>query len=225
MHLHRLLIVFSLCAAFVYPAAAQEMKLPPVDEAAKDATWVKFRNSLLGALDKRDKKFVLGIVDKNIRNSFDGNRGIAEFRKLWDIDAEDSALWRELKAALFLGGVYVKREKGPAEFCAPYVLPKWPGNLDPHGHGAIITPDVLVKSAPSSASATLRTLAYDIVAVTDWDVADETADVKQRWVKIKIKEGEGYVPEEQIRSPIEHTACFVKGPNGWRLTAMGAGGI
>lgn len=225
MRLFQFLIVFSLCAALVPSAAAQEGKLPPVDEAAADMSWIRFKNRLLEALGKKDKKFILSVLDKNIRNSFDGPRGIAEFTKLWDIDADDSALWRELRAALFLGGAYIKRGKGLTEFCAPYVLAKWPDKLDPHIHGAIIARDVLVKSAPSPASATLQTLAHDIVAVTDWDVADETADAKQRWVKIKIREGAGYVPEEQIRSPIEHTACFVKGPNGWRMTAMGFGGI
>lgn len=225
MRPHQILICLCLVTLFVLPAGAQEMKLPPVDEAAKDVSWANFKNRLLDALDKRDRKFVLGILDKNIRNRYDGPRGIVEFKKVWDFDAEDSALWRELTSALFLGGAYIKREKGPAEFCAPYVLAKWPGNLDPHAYGAIISREVLVKSTPSSASTTLQTLTHDIVAVTDWDVADEAADAKQRWVKIKIKQDDGYVPEEQIRSPIEHTACFVKGPGGWRMTAMGAGGI
>lgn len=221
----QLLVSLCLLALFALPAGAQDMQLPPQDEGVKDPSWVSFRNSLLNALDKRDRKFVLSIVDKNVRNNLGGARGIAEFKKLWDIDAEDSALWRELKAALFLGSAYRKPEKGPAELCAPYVLPKWPDKTDPQDYGAIITKDVLLKAAPSGASATLATLEYDIVAVTDWDVADEAADAKQRWVKVKIKEGEGYVPEEQIRSPIEQTACFVKTPGGWRLTALGAGGI
>jgi hypothetical protein len=34
----------------------------------------------------------------------------------------------------------------------------------------------------------------------------------------------GFVPEEQIRSPIEHTACFVKGETAWRLIGFGPGG-
>lgn len=225
MRLHQILICLCLVTLFVLPAGAQVMALPPADEGAADPSWASFKKRLLEALDKRDTKFVLGILDKNLRNSVDGTRGIAEFKKLWDFDAEDSSLWRELKAALFLGGAYRKLEKGLAEFCAPYVLPKWPDDIDPHTHGAIIAKDVLAKSGPSSASATLHTLAYDIVGVADWDVADEVTDVKQRWVKIKIKDGEGFVPEEQIRSPIEHTACFVKTAGGWRLTALGAGGI
>lgn len=225
MRLHQTLICLCLVTLFALPAGAQDMKLPPVDEGSKDASWVSFKNRLLNALDKKDRKFVLGIIDKNIRNSFDGTRGLAEFRKLWDFDAEDTPLWRELSAALFLGSAYRKPEKGPTELCAPYVLPKWPDNTDPHAYGAIIAKEVLVKTAPSGAAATLATLEYDLVAVADWDVADEAAEAKQRWVKVRIKAGEGYVPEEQIRSPIEHSACFVKGPNGWRLVALGAGGI
>jgi len=225
MRLHQTLVCLCLVALFALPARAQDMKLPPVDEAANDASWVSFKNRLLTALEKRDKKTVLSVIDHNVRNNPDTPRGVAEFRAQWDFDADDSPLWRKLSSALFLGGAYVKREKGPAEFCAPYVMPKWPDDVDPHDHGAIIANDTLVKAAPSSDSATLKTLTYDIVTVTDWDVADQAADVKQHWVKIKIQEGEGFVPEEQIRSPIEHAACFVKTPDGWRMTALLAGGV
>jgi hypothetical protein len=225
MRLHQTLACLCLVTLFALPAGAQDLKLTPVDEAAKDASWVSFRNNLLNALEKHDKKFVLSILDRNIRNTPETPRGAAEFRKQWDIDADDSPLWRKLSYALFLGGAYMKRDKGPAEFCAPYVMAKWPDDADPHDHGAIISRDVLVKAAPSSDSPTLKALTYDIVAVTDWDVADAAADVKQHWVKIKIKEGEGFVPEEQIRSPIEHAACFVKTENGWRMTVLRAGGV
>ena len=104
------------------------------------------------------------------------------------------------------------------------MLAKWPRDVDPHVYGAIISKDALVKAAPSSDSPTLTTLSYDIVPVTDWDVADAAPDFKQHWVKIKLKKGEGFVPEEQIRSPIEQAACFVKTENGWRMTAFAPAG-
>ncbi len=56
------------------------------------------------------------------------------------------------------------------------------------------------------------------------DPVDEAADVKQRWVKVQVRNGEGYVPEEQIRSPVEHAACFVKTESGWRMTGLAPGG-
>jgi len=224
----RWFICLCLCLSAILPATAQEKpawkKLLPVDEAASDPSWTSFRNRLLTALEKHDKNFVLSIVDRNIRNSFGGKRGLAEFKTQWDIDAEDSALWRKLSAALFLGGAYVKRDKGPAEFCAPYVTPKWPDDVDRRDHGVIVAKDTLVKASPSSSAATAEVLSYDIVTIIDWEVADQSADVRQRWVKIGLGMRVGYVPEEQIRSPLEHTACFVKSASGWRMTALSTGG-
>jgi hypothetical protein len=215
--------IAALMVALAAPAAAQERKFEPVDEGAKDASWVSFRNRLLAALEKRDRKFVLSAVDRNIRNSLDAPRGIAEFRKQWDFDADDGALWRELPAALFLGSAWLKPAKGPRQLCAPHLATKWPDDLDPFEHGAIVAKETLVKAGPSAGSDTIATLSYNIVRVTDWEVADAAAEVKQRWVKVRLKAGEGYVPEEQIRSPIEHRACFVKTEHGWRMVALVVG--
>lgn len=222
-----LLLGLCLCLTAAVPASAQDVsqpkKLAPVDEAAKDASWVSFRNRLLAALDKRDRKFVLSILDRNIRNTLDTPRGIAAFRKQWNLDADDSPIWRELPAALFLGSAWLKPEKGPRELCSPYVAVKWPEDIDPFDHGAITVKEALVKAAPSAESMTLATLAYDIVPVSDWEVADQAAEAKQKWVKIRFKGTDAYVPEEQIRSPVEHRACFVKTENGWRMAAFVVG--
>jgi hypothetical protein len=222
-------LIVCVCLAAVFPAGAQqtkpadkapEMKLLPVDEAVKDASWMSFRKRLLDALGKRDRKFLLSIVDRNIRNSLDTPRGIAAFRKQWNLDSDDSGIWRELPSALFLGAAWLKPEKGPRQLCAPYVAAKWPEDVDPFDHGAITAKEALVKAAPSSESATVATLSYDLVPVTDWEVADQAKESGQKWVKIRFQDKDGYVPEEQIRSPIEHRACFVKTENGWRLVAF-----
>ncbi|HKA41817.1 MAG TPA: hypothetical protein VKF40_07500 [Burkholderiales bacterium] len=220
-------IVHALLSLLMIASTAgfcQERKLEPVDEAAADPSWISFRNRLLNAVEKRDLKFVLSILDRNVRSSLNRQRGIPEFRKQWDVTAADSPLWRELKAALFLGSAYLKRDKGPRELCAPYLLAKWPQDLIPHDYGVIITRDVLVKAAPSSDAKTLQTLSYDIVAVTDWEVANQVPTEKQLWVKVQVKSGEGYVPEEQVRSAIEHSACFVKTESGWRMTGFAPAG-
>mgnify|MGYP001596274140 CR=1 FL=1 len=223
----KLFACLCLCLATALPVGAQEKaeqkKLQPIDEAATDPSWVSFKNRLLDALTRRDRKFVLSILDRNIRNSLDAPRGIAAFRKQWDLDAEDSGLWRELPAALFLGSAWLKPEKGPRQLCAPYVAVKWPEDIDPFDHGAIVSREALVKAAPSSESATLATLSYDIVPVADWEVGDQAQETKQKWVKVKLKGRDGFVPEEQIRSPVEHRACFMKTENGWRMTAFVVG--
>ena len=96
--------------------------------------------------------------------------------------------------------------------------------MAPFDNGVVIARDTSVQAEPSTSSAALGTLSYDIVPVSDWEIDDQAADVKQKWVKIRFRNREGYIPEEQIRSPIEQAACFVKGSNGWRMTAFAPAG-
>jgi len=218
------LLAFLLAAAMAAPLAAQERKLELVDEAGKDASWNGFRKRLLGALEKRDRKFVLSVLSSNVRNGSDSPRGIAEFRKQWHLDDNDSPFWQELSSALSLGSAWLAREKQRRELCAPYVLGKWPDDVDFTQNGVIVAREALVKSAPSSDAETLATLSYHIVPVPDWEVDDRDSGSKQKWVRIRVNEQDGYVPEEQIRSPIEHAACFARTENGWRLTVFGPAG-
>ncbi len=209
-------------AAVVGGAAAQEVKLLPVDEGLSDPSWTSFKARLLDALAKRDQKFVLGIVDARIRNTL-GPDGSAEFRKLWHPHAADSPLWVELPKVLFLGGVFVKREKGATELCAPYVRFNWPDNAPADASGAIIVADALMKAKPAAAAETLQKLSHDLVKVLNWEVTDDDKENKQVWVRIQTKAGVGFVPEEQIRSPLEHRACFAKRGASWRMTGLEVG--
>jgi hypothetical protein len=217
-------VVLALLMIGASVAPAQDVKLQFVDEAANDASWVNFKRRLLAALDKRDKRFVLGMLDRNVRNQTEGARGVAEFRKQWDFDAPESPLWRALSSAVVLGSAYVKREKGPNELCTPYLLARWPEQVDPFTHGAVMTGAALLQAEPTPFSRVLATLSYDLVPVIDWEVADKAPDARQRWVRVRAGQQEGFLPEEQIRSPIEHTACFVKSTNGWRMSGFAPAG-
>ncbi|MGZ8208891.1 MAG: hypothetical protein ACXWUH_00160 [Burkholderiales bacterium] len=217
-------LVFILAALAAVPLSqAQERRLPPVDEAAADVTWLRFKKRLMGAIEKKDKQFLLSILDRNVRNQDERARGVANFRKQWELDTPDTPVWRELAAALQLGSAYIKRDKSQRELCAPYVLGRWPDDVEPVNHAVAMAREALVQSEPSSASISLGKLSYDIVAVRDWEV-DDKADPKQKWVRIRYRDREGYLPEEQVRSPIEQAACFVKGSNGWRMTALAPAG-
>jgi hypothetical protein len=223
MMLRAFIPVLVIAVLGAVPAVAQERKLPPVDEAAGDASWLRFKKQLMGAIEKRDKQFLLSILDKNVRNQDERTRGIAHFRKQWELDTADTPVWRELATALQLGGAYIKRDKR-REFCAPYLLGRWPDDVGPLDHGVVISRDAAVQSEPSTSSSALGTLSYDIVYVSDWEIDDKASSVKQKWVKIRYKNRDGYVPEEQVRSPIEQAACFVKGANGWRMTGFAPAG-
>lgn len=220
--------ILSLAMAFVaaWPIAlqAQERRLEPVDEAGRDPSWNGFRKRLIEALEKRDRKYVLGVIAQNVRNGSASPRGIGEFRRQWDLDADDSQFWGELRSALELGSAWLARPGRRRELCAPYVLAKWPEDVEPAENGVIVAREALVKSEPSSDSPTLATLSYHVVPVPDWEVDDRDTGSKQKWVRIRLKDQDGYVPEEQIRSPIEHAACFIRTENGWRLTVFGPAG-
>ncbi len=231
--LHRTGCAFLLAAMMpAIPALAQQ-KLPvkapdgvfaPRDEAAGDQSWTRFRDRLLEAVQRRDKKFVLSVVDRNVRNGIGQPNGHEEFIRQWEPDAEDSPLWRELPRALHLGTAWYGHEKMPRSLCAPYVLPRWPNNTDPHGNGAITARETAMRAAPSGSATILASLGQSIVRVIDWEVDDSDAEVKQKWVKIGAQDREGFIPEEHIRSPFEHLACFRKSETGWRLTSFLAAG-
>ena len=54
-------------------------------------------------------------------------------------------------------------------------------------------------------------------------MADRDPAASRKWVRIRLRSGEGYVRDNEIRSPIEHAACFVKGEAGWQLAGFGPG--
>src|SRR5258708_21097117 len=114
-----------LALALLLPiaAGAQEFKLVPVDEAASDASWPRFKARLLEALARRDQQFLLDVVDRKIRNT-SGVEGQAEFKKLWEPHAANSPLWTELPKLLFLASVVVKRDAKTSELSPPYVYYK-----------------------------------------------------------------------------------------------------
>lgn len=217
------LIGFALGACVSTAVLAQDLRFGPIEEAADDREWQSYKQRLLVALDQKNRKAVLGVIDPNVDNGPDQKPGIEEFRRRWDFDDEKSPMWRELAKAVSLGGAFVRDEKGRRRYCTPYVAAKWPTDFDPFRFGAVVADDVLVKTEPSSGARTLARLGYELVIVEDWEVADTTPGFPQKWTRIRVQAGSGFVPEEHIRSPIEHMACFAAQSGGWRLVSFTAG--
>ena len=217
-----LVLVCALCLGGA-GVAAQDLRFGPIEEAANDRDWQTYKSRLLAALDQKNRTAVLSAIDPKVDNGPDQTPGIEAFRRRWDFDDDRSPVWRELAKAVSLGGAFVKDEKGRTRYCTPYVAAKWPTDFDPFRFGAIVTSEVLVKTEPSSGSRTLARLDFELVPVEDWEVADTTPGFPQKWTRIKVGSASGYVPEEQIRSPIEHMACFAGQGGSWRLVSFTAG--
>lgn len=217
------LLVFIASIALATQVHAQSIAFVPVDEASGNRDWEAYKVWLLGALETRNRSALMSAIDPNVDNGPDQKSGLEEFQRRWSLEDEKSPVWRELHKALSLGGAFVKDARGQSRFCAPYVASRWPTDFDPFRFGAIIGTDVLVKSEPSSAARTSARLGHELVPVEDWEVADSTPGFPQKWTRIRVRDTPGFVPEESIRSPIEHMACFSSQGGPWRLVSFTAG--
>src|SRR5687768_17160229 len=124
-------VLFLLCFAafgFLGVSAQQERFVKPVDEAATDASFVAFRGKLIAAAKRRDAKYILSILDKDIKNGFGGNDGIAEFKKQWKIESPASKFWDEFMPVIANGGKFDEggEVSTTALFTAPYTFNGFP---------------------------------------------------------------------------------------------------
>ena len=198
------------------PVAAHGVKRD--DKAAAgliNISWDKTTGQAKYKLDDRE-------LDPNDKD------GIAGFRTAWSLDGKDggkdSTLFTELPRILALGGAYLAAPNKERWLCAPYVFTAWPADLDKFEYGAVITTGVLAKQAPTHDAPTVAQLAHEIVRVENWDLGDAHPAMTQRWVRIVLGGKPAFVPEEHVRSAVEHHACFAKRGGLWKLVQMRAGG-
>lgn len=205
--------------------ANKSPKLLPADEASKNADFLKFRNQMQAAVKTKNVEFIKAHVDKNIKNGFGGEDGIANFIKQWNPskNPEKSTLWYELGEVLRLGGSFTNKEK--TSFMAPYVYSSFPEGYDSFTYGVITGKNVNLRAKPSANSKIIAKMNYDIVEILDTKRLVDR-NVANSWRHIKMANGlKGYVAEKYFRSPIDYRGEFMKsGQDGvWRLTFFVAG--
>ncbi len=187
-------------------------KLYPVDESSRDASFATFRKRLLAAIEKRDRRFILSSLSRDIQNTFGGNSGVDGFKEHWNFNARDSEFWAELRTAILLGCT----RESKREFWAPYVFSRFPRGLDGYGYTYINGRNVNVRSRPDRSAPALAKLTYAIVALPS-DRDESTED----WHNIVTPSGmKGFVFHKY---PIDYRACFKKIRGRWRMTFFVAG--
>ncbi len=201
-------------------AAPLPARLPPLDEAGRDASLVAFRDRLLAIVLARDAEALLGMVYSRVENGVRAKNGHDEFRRRWRLDEPDSPLWAELEAILRLGGGFVRSSRG-VQFCAPYVFTEFPEQLDIYAHAVVMGERVALKRQPRHGGQTARLLNYHIVQVSDWRSVPDDGGAATAWVKVRTLDGsEGYVRKDKLRSPSDYHACFLAMAPGWRLISL-----
>lgn len=223
------LIIFAIFLTFVFStvgAAQKEPRVTPVDEAKKDASFFAFREKFIAAVKKRDVKFLLDTLDRDVKGSFGGDSGIADFKRLWKPDQPNSKLWKELLTVLTNGGTFSKREGlKTKEFCAPYSFTVFPEDLDAFTYQMIFGNNINLRARPDAKAASIAKLSYNIVKV-DYEnsVKKPKSDDDYAWLKIETLGGKkGFVSAEFVRSPIDYRGCFEKINGKWKMTLFLAG--
>ena len=201
------LLALLMLVAFVAAGVGQERHLKPVDEAAEDASFLAFRNKLIAAVEKRDSRFIMSIVDPKIQNGFGGRDGIANFRRDWKLDRHDSAFWPTFGWVIGNGGSFTgEGNKRTNSFAAPYIYSKWPGDLDAFEYFAITGTEVNLRKAPGTDSEIVGKLSYNIVKIE----SDLGPDGKvPEWRRVTTPGGQtGYVHRDYVRSSVDYRAGF-----------------
>lgn len=226
----KLILALALVLLFSpLPCAGQTIRLYPVDESHKDRSFKIFRDQLLAALRRRDKKYLLSVLHPDIMNSLGGNGGVKEFVEHWKLNSSDSKVWSELYKIMSLGGTF-ENVNGEKEFSAPYVSSRWDriqpklrGEFAEVSYAAIIGSRVRVYSRPDLDAPVLARLSYDVVEV-DYPGSIQSSDYEFIWVKIKLPKGRsGYVRAAEIRSPSDTSAHFKKVNGKWLLYIFSGG--
>ena len=218
-HMKKLAIVLILAAAVF----GQEKFIKPVDDAKLDPAFLTFRTRLIAAIDRKDAKYMLSIVDPNIKNGFGGEDGVVKFRKGWKLESPKSEFWAEFSKVIKNGGSFIGEGRNKMNhFAAPYIFSNWPEDVDSYEHSVIFGSDVNLRKSPSTDTEIVSRLSHNIIQVVN-DIP--TSDGKtSEWVKIRTLGGlSGYVKSDFVRSSTDYRAGFEKKRGVWKMTYFLAG--
>ncbi len=201
--------------------SAQERYVKPSDEGARDKSFAAFRTRLTTAAKKRDAKYVLSVVDRNIKVGFGEKNGIEEFKRLWKLNDSKSKFWDEFLPVISNGGKFDQANRNL--FFAPYVFSSFPDDVDAFNHSVVFGNNVSLRSQPAADSAVVAVLSYNIVELLD-SVKEKNDINKTAWYEVQTLGGKrGFVSAEYVRSPIDYRAGFEKIRGKWVVTLFVAG--
>jgi hypothetical protein len=207
-------------------ALAQNMVARPVDEAAKEPSFLAYRTALIKAVNAQDTEAVVQLSTDDIHLSFGGHSGHQDLRNFLNVPEEllsdeykpqaaqmRQDRWKALKEVLKLGGRF---EDG--DFVAPYTwTAKLPENADTYETHFIMGENVLLRGARSPHGRIKQRLSYNIVYAVDW-IEGET------YQGIELPDGTtGFVSKDYLRHLLDYRAIFSQINGEWRMRVFIAG--
>src|SRR5436190_6216429 len=191
------------------PAQALPAKLPPVDQCAGDASFVRFRTALKQAVAKKDKAALLSMLSPHVLVNFGGASGPEAFAKSWDLEPDASEIWDLLHTMISMG---CARDQ------AARIIPSLSIQLEPYfeeevdlSDKRLAFPGARVAKEPGAGSKTIATLSWDFV-----DAIDTNADSQTR---VRLADGrDGWVADDQLYEPVGYRMVVEKLHGRWLIT-------
>ncbi len=213
-------LVLGMVLAVSVQAADKVLRLAPMDEGPRDASFQKFRNDFKAIIARKDAVALMKIVMPNIKNSFGGDDGATNFKKMWKPADPKSDIWPMLKLVVDMGGNFDSK----TIFSAPYVFSAFPSDVDGFETVAVTTPKAVMRTKPNVGAAIVRQLDYDILTLTAGAKKLQHEAGLGDWLEVSDAAGiRGFVLQRDVRSPIDFRAGFEKRKGGWRITDLVAG--
>jgi hypothetical protein len=214
-------------AAFIATAAdpraagsAPPARLLPVDEAARDPSFVKFRDELKAVIARKDAAALFTYIAPDIKIDFGGGHGALEFHKRWKPFNKDTKLWKALSLVVDNGGGFTS----PDLFEAPYVSAAFPENVDVFEALVVTGRNVHLRAAPNRNAAILRRLDNDVLTIVKSASHPQHEAGPNDWSEVKDAGGNrGFVHDANLRSPIDYRATFQKRNGAWLMHSFLAG--
>jgi len=201
------------------PAAAQGLKMEPVDQASQDRSFAEYRDALLRAVRARDASVVVELASPDIMLSFGGEVGRESLRRNFEgfENWQGEVYWYELQRVLELGGVFLD----DGAFCSPYLacldLPGCP-DCDPFETVFVTGSDVAARTAPDSGARIVARLSYAVLRL------DAEAYSGEDWYPVHLPSGgRAFVSHTDARMAIDYRARFEKLGGRWFMTVFIAG--
>ncbi|MBI4902133.1 MAG: SH3 domain-containing protein [Acidobacteria bacterium] len=213
MHGRRAALFLLSVVLFAQPPG---QKLYPTDETSRDPAFQSYTRKLRSAVAARSTKALRRLMDDEeiIVGPGKEDQGWRKFVARWRPDDPDSKLWPALGDLLAVGFI----REHPSLFLSPYVVWRFPSQLDRRKHLVIGRDKVALRESPSLAAATVTTLAFDIVRRAGEPVRSDRLGA---FVPVETLDGRrGYVNARDVLSPLLPRAQFGFRQKRWVLIAL-----
>ena len=205
-------LLIALCMFF----EADAVRLYPVDDTARDPGFRSYTQKLRRTVEARSTQELRKLVDKDVVvGPGKDDKGWDRFLAQWRPEERDSPVWPALAELLSLGFI----QEHPQLFLSPYLVWRFPTELNMATHLAVVREKAALREAPSARAPVVAWLEFDIVRQLGPVQGGE--DLVQ-WIRVRAGDKTGYINAREVMSPLMPRAQFVRLRGRWLLTALEA---